>query len=270
MARRSAIASLSQHARSLSNASRDRIVVADAGGLLDHLGERPVRNAFPEGQAAAAQDRRPLDALGELADEPALADARLSENGDEVRAAVAYRPRVRVVQEVQLDVAPDERRGRKRAPGLGGDLDEPPRRERLGAAGDKYRLARLGDDAPVREPPHARADQDPVLGRGLLEARGEVHGLAGRESGLGVLDDDLAGLDADANLQSELRDGGHDLQSRPQGALGVVLVRQRHAERGHHGVAGELLDGAAVRLDAARDVVEVAVDALADDLGIGT
>ena len=54
-----------------------------------------------------------------------------------------------------------------------------------------------------------------------------------------------------------------------QGPLGVVLVRDGHSERGHHGIAGELLDRAAVCLDAARDMVEVPVDALANDLGIG-
>ena len=52
------------------------------------------------------------------------------------------------------------------------------------------------------------------------------------------------------------------------GALGVVLVRLRDAERGHDGVAGELLDDAAVRGDAVRDVLEERVDAPADDLGI--
>ena len=58
-------------------------------------------------------------------------------------------------------------------------------------------------------------------------------------------------------------------ERRAKGALRVVLVRERDAERGHDGVAGELLDGAAVRHDAARDVVEVVVDALPDDLRIG-
>ena len=38
-------------------------------------------------------------------------------------------------------------------------------------------------------------------------------------------------------------------QRRPERAVGVVLVRDRHAERGHHGVADELLDRAALGLD---------------------
>ena len=51
--------------------------------------------------------------------------------------------------------------------------------------------------------------------------------------------------------------------------LRVVLVRERDAERRHHGVAGELLDDAAVRRDAVRDLVEEARQARADDLGVG-
>ena len=60
----------------------------------------------------------------------------------------------------------------------------------------------------------------------------------------------------------EDRGGGAD------GALGVVLVRLRDAESGHDRVAGELLDDAAVRGDAMRDVLEERVDAPAHDLGI--
>jgi hypothetical protein len=45
-------------------------------------------------------------------------------------------------------------------------------------------------------------------------------------------------------------------------------VCERHAERRHHGVAGELLDDAAMRGDAVRDLVEEPRQARADDLGI--
>ena len=103
----------------------------------------------------------------------------------------------------------------------------------------------------------------------LLEARGEVDGLAGRERRVAVVGDDLAGLDADPRLEAELLDALERRDRRADGALGVVLVRERHAEGGHDGVAGELLDRAAVRDDAVRDLVEEAADAPADDLGIG-
>ena len=43
----------------------------------------------------------------------------------------------------------------------------------------------------------------------------------------------------------------------------------RHAERGHHGVAGELLDDAAVLDDAVRDRLEEPRDAATYDLRVG-
>ena len=99
----------------------------------------------------------------------------------------------------------------------------------------------------MREPARARADQDLARRGGLLQARGDVDGLAGRERRLGVVGDDLARLDADARLEPEPVHGVEDRERRAEGALGVVLVRQRDAERGHDRVAGELLDDAAVR-----------------------
>ena len=72
-----------------------------------------------------------------------------------------------------------------------------------------------------------------------------------------------------ARLEAELLDAVERRERGADGALGVVLVRERDAEGGHHGVAGELLDRAAVRDDAVRDLLEEAVDAPADDLGVG-
>ena len=88
------------------------------------------------------------------------------------------------------------------------------------------------------------------------------------EGRVDVLDDELARLDARCGLEAEL---AHRVEHRERGAhraLGVVLVRLRHAEGGHHGVAGELLDRAAVLLDAGRRALEVRGDAPPDDLGI--
>ena len=91
----------------------------------------------------------------------------------------------------------------------------------------------------------------------------------GRERRLGLVREDLARLDPDAHLEAEL---AHRLDDPERGAhcpLRVVLVRERHPERGHHGVARELLDDAAVRRDAMRDLVEEARQARANHLGIG-
>jgi hypothetical protein len=54
---------------------------------------------------------------------------------------------------------------------------------------------------------------------------------------------------AGAGLQLELRHRVEDRQPRPDRPLGVVLVRDRSAERRHHCVADELLDRPAETLD---------------------
>ena len=65
----------------------------------------------------------------------------------------------------------------------------------------------------------------------------------------------LAGVDADAHLRGAAVGAGHalerrdDAQAGADGAFGVVLVHGGHAEDADHGIADELLDGAAVGLD---------------------
>src|SRR5262249_29871400 len=88
----------------------DRIVVGYAGGHLHHLGDRPVRDAFAVGQSSAGEDRGSLDSLEEIAREPALADAGLAVDREDVRAAVARDAGKGVVQEIELLCAAYERR----------------------------------------------------------------------------------------------------------------------------------------------------------------
>src|SRR5439155_21720111 len=101
-------------------------------------------------------------------------------------------------------------------------------------------------------PPDGRAEDDLAGPGGLLKAGGDVHGLTGRERGLGLVDEDLARLDSDPRLETELVHLSHDREGRSDRALRVVLVRARHPERRHDRVARELLDDAAVLLDALR------------------
>jgi hypothetical protein len=61
----------------------------------------------------------------------------------------------------------------------------------------------------------------------------------------------------------QLGDRLQDPQPGPDGALGVVLVRERRAEDGHHGIADELLDRAAVALDLLAQACVVWADASA-------
>ncbi len=66
-----------------------RLVVADAGRRLDHLGHGPVGDALAVGERAAEEGAHALERGGELADEPALADAGIAVDREEVRAPVA-------------------------------------------------------------------------------------------------------------------------------------------------------------------------------------
>ena len=125
-------------------------------------------------------------------------------------------------------------------------------RPHLLAGSDLDRADVLDLDRVDRQPARAGAERDRPGGAGLLQPRRDVHGLAGGERRGDVVDDELAGFDPDPRLEPEVADRVEHRERCPDGALGVVLVRLRHAERRHHGVAGELLDGAAVQLDLLR------------------
>jgi hypothetical protein len=101
-----------------------------------------------------------------------------------------------------------------------------------------------------------------------LEARGHIHGLTRREGRVCFVDNHLARLDADTCLETELADVIENPQPGPDGAVGVVLVRDGDTEGGHYSVAGELLDGATVGLNTALDAVEEARHSAARDLRI--
>ena len=124
-------------------------------------------------------------------------------------------------------------------------------------------------DAAERQPVRARAEQQLARLGGLLQTSGDVDGLAGGEGRVAVVRDHLARLDPDPRLELELVHAVQDREAGPNGALGVVLVRLRDPEGGHHSVAGELLDDPAVRGHAVRDALEVRLHAPPHDLGIG-
>ena len=68
----------------------------------------------------------------------------------------------------------------------------------------------------------------------------------------------LAGVDGDPHLEVVLLPRPvADRERRADGALGIVLVRDRRAEEGHHRVADELLDRAAVPLELAAEPLAV-------------
>ena len=247
----------------------DGVVVGDAGCDLHHLGDRPVGDAFAVGQRAPDEDGCALDSRDELPREAALADAGLAVDREEMGPLVTEHAREGVVQELELVVAADEAGGERVGEAVRLDeRDEPPGEERLAEALQVERAAFVELHARERQPARERADQD-LAGRSrLLQPSGHVDRLAGREGRVGFVRNHLARLDADPRLQPEAVHGVQDRRGRPERALGVVLVRLRDPERGHDGVAGELLDDAAVRGDTVRDVLEERVDAAPDDLGI--
>ncbi len=141
----------------------ERVVVGDAGGRLDHLGERPVRDALAVRQAAAGEHGRAFEAVRELAREPALPDARVAVDRDERRAPVTHGARERVLEQLELRLPPDERRRRAthgRAELAG--ADDALRGDRLAPAAQLERADRLELDAPADEAGGARADENLV------------------------------------------------------------------------------------------------------------
>ena len=138
--------------------------------------------------------------------------------------------------------------------------------------GDRLRFA-VVDRLPGR-PLSLLADEHPVDRRRRLQARPGVDDVAGGHPLAGLRassepHERLAGVDADPHL--ELVALARPVADRERGAdsaLGVVLVRGRRAEDGHHRIADELLDGAAVALELAADAGVVAAELGLDVLGV--
>jgi hypothetical protein len=262
-----------------------RVVLADPRAHAHHLCERPVGDAVAVREAAAAMPvhvvREPVDVLLELPREPRLADAGDAEDRDEPRAALFRGGVEEILDELELALAADERRlepGRAALAAPRRDHAQRPEDvRRLGLALELPEAAVLVADCRLRHPPRRLADEHRSrLGR-ALDARGRVdeiagdHALAARADG----DSGLAGVHAraqaqlgDAELVGERRRRGDEIERRADRPLGVVLVRDGSPPDGHHRVADELLDDAAVPLDEAATRLEVARQQLADLLGI--
>ena len=103
----------------------------------------------------------------------------------------------------------------------------------------------------------------------LLEPRRHVHRVARRHrrATKGIAHHDLARLDPDAHLYAVSQPFA-DGECRSNGSFGVVLVRRRHAEDGHDGVAAELLDCSTACRHFPRAQLEEATDDAAHDLRV--
>ena len=137
------------------------------------------------------------------------------------------------------------------------DGEQADRRESARLALQRQWLERVDLGGVAGQPICLVTDQDLARLRRLLEASGDVDGIARCEPLLGS-GHDLARRDADAALDPELGEGLAHLDRGAQRAQRVVLVQHRDAEDGHDCVADELLDRAAVALDDRLHALEVA------------
>ena len=183
-------------------------------------------------------------------------------------ATVSHRAGERVLEQFQLVVASHERRDGYAGGSAAVRADGRPGPDRLLAATYVDRTDLVDLDPAERQPVRRGADQDLTRLGGLLQASREVDGLTGGERRVARARHHLARLDAEAGLQLQVADRVEDCERRANGALRIVLVGLRNSERGHDRVAGEFLDGSAVALDAARNLVEEPGHAPAHDLGV--
>jgi len=187
------------------------------------------------------------------------------------------------VQELPpLGLAIDHRRARAlRSPTrVARDGDQAEGLERRALALDRQRGDRLGVHRVAHKAKGVAAEHDVARTGGLLEARGDVHGVARGEgaAGRGRARDGLAGVDPDAHREVEIalpaqltaqsRDLLAHLRGRSHRAQRVVLVRDRDAEDRHDGVADVVLDRPAVALDHDAHAPEPPLHRPAQRLGI--
>ena len=222
--------------------------------------------------------------VSSFADEPALAHAGHTEDGEERGLLASERAASGVEEHGQLFVPTRQRglepRDAARTPDFAGYPRDTPAGKRRVASRERELAQWLSADHGANLLP-AVAPMTMSPGSACCSSRAaSVHRVArghGRATER-VADDDLARLDPDPCLQPDalarLRlaaDLDHALADRQRGADGtfrIVLVGLRQTEDGHHRVAAELLDGAAALLDLLRGKLEELADQPADDLRI--
>ena len=227
---------------------------------------RPVGDARAVGEAAAA-DQAGVDSRQSLAKEPRLADPRVADDCDELAPFLVPRPRPGLPHQLELVLPADEGQPMTSLRDVE-NRPEPVGGHALRLALELERLDGIHLDAAAHDPERGLADQDLAGPCRLLEPGGDVDRVSRREALLGA-GHDLAGVDAEASLNAEIRERFPHLDRGPAGAQRVVLVHAGDAEDGHHRVADELLHAAAVRLDDPLHALEVVRQQHPHRLGIG-
>ena len=169
-------------------------------GLHHDLGHGPVADALAVRQATAPCDGGVVERPKGTRRRAGLADACGAENREELAGALADDVGEGVVEQLPLPLAADHRR----ASALRASQPWSRPAGTLAAARTSLspRPAPPGrrPDRLANEPESLFADEDYRRRRGLLEPCGDVHRVAGRDPLFGA-GDDLAGVDADAELE---------------------------------------------------------------------
>ena len=252
----------------------------DSEVLLHDLAQRPVRDPVAVREAAAGPPVRGWllagEQLPELPHEPGLPDARLAEEGHEMRLPLGDGPPERRHEQLELRLAPHEDPFEPCSPSRTSQCQ----RTQDGTTFHPLRLP-LGLDAAAISELESSADRgdrpvaDENLARlgGLLQAVADVDGVTrGERAALARRpDDDLPRVDADAHLRGAFEEPVQAPlhgESRMERALRMILERQRGAEHGHHRVSCELLDRAARAFDLLLHRVVEALEPSAHALGV--
>ena len=173
-----------------------------AGERLD-LGERPVRDPLPVGQAATGEQRC-VDAVLELSNEPRLPDPGGSEQRELVGNSLGDGMVVGALELGELVFPADQGRVESARDELRAldETDEPERCDRFRLPLGVQWIGRLRLDCVSNEPVRGCAEQRLTRRSALLQPGGDVDGVPDRER-LALAGHDLARVDADAALDPD-------------------------------------------------------------------
>ena len=261
---------------------REVVAVLDARRLPQRLDERPEGDPVAVGKAPPADDERSLGGgRADVLDETRLADARIAGDQHDARRR-GRRSRGRALPRSALSRASRPTSGDRSSSAARRSCTS---RRRNAGTRSAFPFSSSGSTASTstcsRTSRYVSSPRSTSQApRGLLEPRRRVDRIAGHETlpGGRVAGDDLPRVDADAVLERDAvralepfvqpRERLLHLTRRAHGSQRVVLVDAREPEDGHHGVADELLDRAAVPRDRRAHRVEVAGHRLPQRLGV--
>jgi hypothetical protein len=255
-------------------------VLAHTGEREENLPHRPVGHLLAVGKALGGDNHgiRPeaVEPPEELLEQPRLSGPGGRDQADQRWPPLGEGTLGDELKLLEIGVSTHQRRPRRQSGRLLPAADHFLRRyrRRLALRFDRQLTAELEAGRRCVGGPF-RHQHLPGLGR-LLEPGGDVHDVPGDKeiAGRGVpRGDDLARRQPEAHRQAipqalvrpdpvaERQGGSH----RP---LGVVSVRRREAEHGHHRISDELLQGAPMLGDHALGVLVVAAEEGANLLGV--